>query len=172
MGLVVGVDELPDAWALAHHHVVREDHGERLVAHELLGHEDRMPQAELLLLADVGDLGEVADVPDLAKELDLAALFEQVLELEVEVEVILDRPLLAGGDDDHLLDARRDCLLDRVLDHGPVDEGEHLLGLGLGGRKESGAPPGGGEDGLANAHWTSVVGVRAGRGPGRTVVAV
>ena len=58
----------------------------------------------------------------LAQVLDVAALLQQVLQLVADVEVILDRPLLAGGDDDHLLDARRHGLLDRVLDHGLVDE--------------------------------------------------
>ena len=53
------------------------------------------PEAQLLLLADVGDLGEVADVADLAQLLDVALLLEQVLELVVEVEVVLDRALLA-----------------------------------------------------------------------------
>ena len=68
--------------------------------------EHRVAEAELLLLADVGDLGEVADVADLAEHLDVALLLEQVLELVGEVEVVLDRPLLARGDDDDLLDAR------------------------------------------------------------------
>ena len=54
------------------------------------------PEAELLLLPDVGDLGEVADVADLAEHLDVALLLEQVLELVGEVEVVLDRPLLAA----------------------------------------------------------------------------
>jgi hypothetical protein len=78
-----------------------------------------------------------------------------VLELEGEVEVVLDRALLAGGDDDHLFDAGRDGLLDRVLDDRLVDQGQHLLGLRLGRRQETGAPSGGGEDGLSNAHRTS-----------------
>ena len=142
------------------HDVVREDHGERLVADQLLGHQDGMAQAQLLLLPHVGDLGEVADVADLAQHLDLTALLEQVLELVVEIEVVLDRALLAGGDDDHLLDAGRDGLLDRVLDHGPVDEREHLLRLRLRGGEEAGAPAGGGEDSLANAHRTSDLGIR------------
>ena len=140
---------------LADHDIIREDHRERLVANQLLRHQDGVAEAQLLLLPHVGDLGEVADVADLAEALDLAALLEQVLQLVAEVEVILDRPLLAGRDDDHLLDARRHGLLDRVLDDRLVDEREHLLGLGLGGGQEAGAPAGGGEDGLADAHGTS-----------------
>ena len=135
--------------------VVGQDHRERLVADEVLGHQDRVAEPELLLLADVRHLGQVADRPDLPEHLDVALLLEQVLELVGEVEVVLDRPLLAGGDDDDLLDPGRDGLLDRVLDDRLVDEGQHLLGLGLGGREETSAPTGGGEDSLANAHRTS-----------------
>ena len=40
--------------------VVGQDDRERLVADQVLGHEDRVAEAELLLLADVGELGEVA----------------------------------------------------------------------------------------------------------------
>ena len=92
--------------------------------------------------------------------------------------MVLDRPFLAGGDDDDLLDPGSDGLLDRVLDDRLVDQRQHLLGLGLGGRKEASTPSCRGEDGLANAHRTSgtrsvggrasIAGVpwRAGRGVG------
>ena len=153
--LVVGVDELADARPVADDDVVGQDDRERLVADEVLGHQHGVAEAELLLLADVGDLGEVADRADLPEHLDVALLLEQVLELVGEVEVVLDRPFLAGGDDDDLLDPGRHGLLDRVLDDRLVDERQHLLGLGLGGREEAGAPAGGGEDGLSNAHRTS-----------------
>ena len=41
-------------------------------------------------------------------------------------------------------------LLDAVLDDRLVDERQHLLGLGLGGRQEAGAQTRDGKDGLAN----------------------
>src|SRR5437773_815254 len=56
------MDQLADTRSLADDDVIRQDHGERLVADQLLGDEDRVSEAELLLLADVGDLGERADV--------------------------------------------------------------------------------------------------------------
>ena len=155
VGLGVGVDELADARPVADDDVVGEDHRERLVADEVLRHQDRVAEAELLLLADVGHLGQVADVADLAEHLDVALLLEQVLELVGQVEVVLDRPLLAGGDDDDLLDPGGDGLLDRVLDDRLVHQRQHLLRLRLGGGQEAGAPAGGGEDSLANAHRTS-----------------
>ena len=68
----------------------------------------------------------------LPEHLDVALLLEQMLELVGEVEVVLDRSLLAGGDDDDLLDARGDGLFDGVLDDRLVDQRQHLLGLGFG----------------------------------------
>ena len=50
-----------------------------------------------------------------------------------------------------------DGLFDRVLDDRLVDQRQHLLRLRLGGGQEAGAPAGGGEDGLSNAHRTSGV---------------
>ena len=44
----------------------------------------------------------------------------------------------------------RDRLLDHVLDGRLVDDRQHLLRLGLGGREEAGAQAGGGDDGLAD----------------------
>ena len=168
VGLVVGVDQLADHRAIAHAHVIGEDHREGFVPDQVLGHQHGVPQAQLLLLTDVRHLGEVADVADLPEHLDVALLLEQVLELVGEVEVVLDRPLLAGGDDDDLLDPGGDGLLDRVLDDRLVHQRQHLLGLRLGGREEACAPPGGGEDSLANAHGTSTIGgetVRSGAAP-------
>ena len=136
-------------------HVVRQDDRERLVADQLLGHQHGVPEAQLLLLADVADLDHVADLADAPEHLDVALGLEQVLQLVAVVEVVLDRPLLAAGDDDDLLDAGSDGLLDRVLDDGLVDERQHLLGLRLGGGQEAGPPPGGREDGFADAHRTS-----------------
>ena len=165
VGLVVGVDELADARPVADDDVVGQDHRERLVADEVLGHEHRVPEAELLLLAHVRQLGEVGDRAHLAEHLDLALLLEQVLELVVEVEVILDRALLGRGDDDDLLDPGGDRLFDRVLDDRLVDQRQHLLRLGLRRRQEAGAPARGGEDGLSNAHRTSGWRVGAGSEP-------
>src|SRR5918996_3942505 len=67
------------------------------------------------------------------------------------IEMILDWPLLAAGDDDDLLDAGRDRLLDTVLDDRFVDQRQHFLWLGLRGRQEAGAPAGGWEDGFSDA---------------------
>ena len=62
-----------------------------------------------------------------------------MLELELLVEVVLDDALVATGDEDEVLDPGFARLVDRVLDQRPVDDRQHFLGHGLGGRQEAGA---------------------------------
>ena len=66
------------------------------------------------------------------------------------VEVVLDRPLVAAGDEDHVADAGLVGLLDRVLDQGLVHDRQHLLGLRLRGGQEPGAQAGDREDRFVN----------------------
>ena len=56
---------------------------------------------------------------------------------------------MAGGDDQDVLDAGLDGLLDHVLDHRAVDDREHLLGHSLGEGEEASTKTGGGDDRLA-----------------------
>ncbi len=78
-------------------------------------------------------------VVDLVEEFLVAGLGEPVQQLGVPVEVVLDRPLVAPGDEEDLLQALFHHLFHDVLDHRLPAHGEHLLGLGLGGRKQAGA---------------------------------
>ena len=109
-----------------------------------------MAEAEGLLLAHVGDRDDLGDLAHLLEQAVLALLLEHVLELEGRVEVVLDRVLAAARDDDDPLDAGVPRLLDDVLDQWPVDQGQHLLGLGLRGGQEPGSQAGGREDGDAD----------------------
>jgi hypothetical protein len=61
------------------------------------------------------------------------------------VEVIGDGPLGAADDEDQIGDARRHGRFRRVLDQRLVDDGQHFLGIGLGGGQEAGAHAGGRE---------------------------
>ena len=134
------------------HDVVTEQDGERLPADEVLRHEHRVPEAKLLSLVDERDGPELADAPDRAQHLDVAAILQPAFELRARVEVVLDRAASAGDDDDDLLDPAGDCLLDGVLDDRPIDERHHLLGDRLRRREEAGAEARGGQDGLSDAH--------------------
>ena len=131
-------------------HVVAEDDGERLVADQLARDQHGVAEAERLALPDVREVDHVRDLADLLELLALAARLEKRLELHRDVEVILDRVLAAAGDEDDVVDARRDRFLDAVLNDRLVDERQHFLRLRLGGGQEARAEAGGGEDGFAD----------------------
>ena len=63
--------------------------------------------------------------------------------------MVLDRALVAAGDEDHLGDAGGGGLLDRVLDQRLVDDRQHLLRARLGRRQEAAAEAGDREYGFA-----------------------
>ena len=72
----------------------------------------------------------------------LAAPAQRVVEFVGDVEMVLDDALVAPGDEDELLDARRARLVDDVLQDRPVDDRQHLLGHRLGRRQKSRAEAG------------------------------
>src|SRR5215212_3328726 len=135
---------------VVHHHVVAEEDGERLVAHVGRRHGDGVAEAQRLALADVVHLGQEGEVPHLFEQRRLAGALELALQLGGAVEVVLDGPLAASGDHQHVRDPGHHRLFDDVLDGGDVDEGQHLLGHRFGHRQEARAEPGGGDDGLAD----------------------
>ena len=76
--------------------------------------------------------------------------------------MIFDGVFAAPGDDDDVLDARGDALLDDVLNQRLVDDRQHLFGLRLGGRQKSRAQARCGKHGFAHSvwrfwHWSSAV---------------
>ena len=64
--------------------------------------------------------------------------------------MVLDRALVAAGDEDHVGDAGGRRLLHRVLDQRLVDDRQHLLGARLGRRQEPGAEAGDRKHGLGD----------------------
>ena len=99
----------------------------------------------------------IEDHFDVAVELEsllekrrLAALLEKALELDGHVEVVFNGVLAAAGDNQDVVDARFDRLLDAVLDDRLVDENEHFLGLSLRRREKPRSEPCRREDGLAD----------------------
>src|SRR5262249_12114768 len=91
---------------------------------------------------------------DLGQLLPLPALLQVELELHRRVEVVLDGALAAAGHEVDAVEPGGYRLLDDVLDHGLVDERQHLLGLGLRGGQEAGRETRGGEHGGADPHAT------------------
>jgi hypothetical protein len=113
------------------HDVVAEQNRERLVADMLTRDRDGVTEAQRVALTDVVDVGQVVDDAYVVEHVELAGLLEVVLELEVAVEVVLDRVLAAARDDEDVAQARRHRFLHHVLDRRLVDNGQHLLRLAL-----------------------------------------
>ena len=101
------------------------------------------------------------------------AQFQRLFQLDLAVEMVLDHALVAAGDEDEMLDAGLARLVDDMLDDGPVDDGQHFLGHGFGGRQEACAEACDGKHGLADGsvRWVdhvpalSLVSGKAGPGP-------
>ena len=146
----VDVEQLAQAGHFGVDHVVGQNHGERLFAHQFAGAQDGVPQAQRFLLPHVGDVDHVGNRAHRRQQILLVARFEQVFQLEADVEVILDGGLAAAGDDDDVLDAGLHRLLDAVLDQRLIHQRQHFFGLRFGGGKESCAEPRRGKDRLAN----------------------
>ena len=108
-----------------------------------------MSETEGLALADIGELGKVADASNQVEILLLASAPEGVLQLKGHVEVVLDGGLAASCHEHEALDAGSDGLFNHVLDDGSVHEGKHLLRLSLGGRQETSTQARDGNDGFA-----------------------
>jgi hypothetical protein len=74
-----------------------------------------------------------------------------VLELEIAVEVVLDRVLTAAGDDEDVVETRRNRLFHHVLDGRFVDDRQHFLRLALRHRQEPRSEAGRGDDGFRDS---------------------
>jgi hypothetical protein len=116
-----------------------------------------MAEAERLLLPD-GDDFSVLGFRRAERVEALALLAHGGLELERDIEIIDQARLAAAGDEDHLLDPGLAGLVDRILDQRPVDDRQHLLGDGLGRRKQARSEPGDGKDGLSDPVHSGVTG--------------
>ena len=125
---------------------------ERLVADQFARAPDGMAEAQRHLLAGEAGLPRRRLQPlQAGKLVVLAALRQRVVELELDVEMVFDDRLVAAGDEDEMLDAGLARLIDDILDDRPVDDGQHFLGNGLGGREEPRAETGDRENCLANS---------------------
>ena len=119
---IVNIEQLAQAGGLGLDYVVRQHHREGLVAHQFHGAEHGVAQAQRLLLTHVGDVDHVGDAVDDGEQLFFAARFEQVFQLEADVEMIFDGGLAAAGHDDDVLDSGMHRFLDAVLNDGFVHD--------------------------------------------------
>ena len=148
---MIGVHHLLERPGLAHHEVVREHHGKGFVSHQMLGAQHRVAEAQGLLLPRERHGARIGEAFQQAVQLlGLLPRGQERFQLIGVIEMIFDHMLAPAGHEDELLDARLACLLHPVLDHGLVDNRQHLLWNCLGGGQESCAHPGDGKDGFTN----------------------
>ena len=76
---LVDIDELAGGRHLGDDDVVREEENEGFVAHPGPHGQDGVADAALLVLTDVGDIGEVADAAHLLQPLEVALLLQRPL---------------------------------------------------------------------------------------------
>ena len=144
---------LPETGFLGVDQVVGQVHEERLVADRGARAQHRVAETQRIRLADEDAAGVGRNDASQRIERLLAALGREfLLELVVGVEMVLDRPLGRAGDEHQLFGAGLQRLFDRVLDQRLVDDRQHLLGTGLGGRQEPGAASRHGKDCRPDLH--------------------
>ena len=80
----------------------------------------------------------------------LVALAQGLFKFNLQIKMILDHTLVAAGDKNKMLDPGRAGLIDHILNDRFVDDCQHFLGHGLGGRQEPCSKAGDRENGLAN----------------------
>ena len=113
--------------------VVGEEQREGLASEVWLRPPDRVRRAQgLALLDEGGEAREALGGTRTLHESVVAPLAGDALQPRATPEVLAHGGTLGGSHDHDVLDARRGCLLDGVLDDGPVDDRQHLLGDGFG----------------------------------------
>ena len=134
--------------------IVGEGHHHRVVTGEVPRQQQRVARAAHLRLTDHRDV-----------QLRWARLLqlrggslgrEHRVELRIPVEPVLDGALAAAGDQQHVLDARVDELLDHQIDGGPVDHRQQLLGHHPGDRQEARAVARSNDDALHRHPGSSI----------------
>ncbi len=152
---VLGIDlgHLPQyaiRFVVADAQIVGQHHAEGLVAHQGLAGEDGVAEAAHLFLAGVGEGAGLDEAVGFLQELLLVAAGNRLLQDGIAVEEVLDGVLTLAGDDGDVVHPGLQGLLHTVLDQRLVDDGQHLLGNGLGGGQETGAVTGRGKETLAD----------------------
>ena len=150
--LVVGLDHLREARLAAVVQHVGEQQRERLVADDIARAPHGVPETERRLLAREArraGSGKLAAASS-ASSFVLPRSASVALELRLEVEMILDRRLVAPRHEDEMLDPGGTRLVDHMLDHRAIDDGQHFLRHRLGRRQEACAEARHGEHGLAD----------------------
>ncbi len=136
--------------AFHENHIVRQHDGKWLVAHQFFRpHAPHVPN-RALLFASRRKRRSCRKSRAPWKQLGFTLRFEQLLQLEANVEMVFDGRFSASGDDDNVLYPGMHRFFYTVLNQWLIDNREHLLRLRFGRRQESGTQPGGGKYSFSN----------------------
>src|SRR6266545_4924117 len=112
-------DQLSGGQITAEDRVPKQTH-ERLVTYDVMRAIDRIPQSALLRLIDKADLNALDQLIDRFQQMCLAAAAEPFFQNRIRLEVLLERSLLIGCDQDDIADSRVRSLLHDILNRGPI----------------------------------------------------
>jgi hypothetical protein len=149
--LVEDVDHLLEARRFRINHIVGKNHGKRLVADQVAGHQHSVSQAHCFFLSDVCNAAEIGNVACHGEQVVFAARFQLAFQFHADIKMIFDNGLAATGDNDDLIATRGNGFLDAILNDRLVDDRKHFLGDGFGCGQETRTQPGCREDGFADS---------------------
>ena len=152
---VVGIDHALQARGFAVMQHIGQQQGKRLVADNLARAPDSVAETKGGLLAGKTGLACPRQVDfQQFQFFDLVAVTQGAVQLVLDIEMILDRALVAACHEDEMLDSGGARLIDDMLDHRTIDDRQHLFGDGLGGGQKTGAQSGHRKNRLANSCLT------------------
>ena len=131
-------------------HVVRERHGERCVAHGILGHQHRMTKTQRIGLLDGCDVRHRGHSTDRLERLGLPAICENGFEPWVCLEMRRRHRVVWARDEHDPANTGCDGLFNAVLNHRTVDERKELFGERFCSREDASAEACDGKDDGAN----------------------
>ena len=106
--------------------------------HEGLGLQDRVSQSSWVALANKVE-ADACRFVNQSEEVRFPFFLEVVFQFKVGIKVVFDGPFGLTSDHQDVLDARSQGFFDDELDGRFVNDGQHFLGQGLGGRQEAGS---------------------------------
>ena len=132
------------------HNIVREDDGERFVAHGIPGHQHGVSQPQGLFLDHKGYIGQSGSGAGFGEQKAVGG--QPPFQVGTGLKIVGDALFARGGDNDYFRDAGFRGLGDDVLEHRAVEDGQEFFRHRAGNGQEARSQPGGGYYGLTNSN--------------------
>ena len=131
-------DQLTNAGTASIDQIVSKNNAERRVLYNRPSAQHRMTEAERLRLTNVDAANTRRhDLTHDFKEFLLTLHFEFAFQFGVGIKMILNRPFVATGDENHFSNARSRSFLNSILNQGFVHDWQHFLRHCLSGGEKS-----------------------------------